>query len=66
MSGKHKRLEKLLRDKALHLLDIGGDVSHYFHDILKQFYKPFENFVEQLFNDIHWETKYSTKYLSLI
>ena len=63
MSGKHKTLEKLLRDKALHL---GGDISHYFHDTLKQFYKLFENFAEQLFNDIHWETKYSTKYLSLI
>ena len=63
MSGKYKWLEKLLRDKAPHLLDTDGDVCHHFHNTLKQFCKRFENFAEKLVNDIYWETKYSTNTL---
>ena len=63
MNGKHKWLEKLLRDKAPDLLDTDSDVCHHFHNTLKQFCKPFENFMEKLINECHWETKCSTNIL---
>ena len=53
--GKHKGLEKLLWDKAPHLLDIDNDVYHDIHNTLKKICKPFENFVKKIINDIHWE-----------
>ena len=52
MRGKKSGLEKRLRDKAPHLLDIDGDVCHHIHNTVKVFCKPFENFVEKLVDQL--------------
>ena len=66
MRGKKSGLEKRLRDKAPHLLDIDGDVCHHIHNTVKEFCKPFENFVEKFIDDLHWDTKYSTDILDAL
>ena len=62
MRGKRGGLEKLLRSKALQLLDIDGDVCYHVHNTVKQFCKPFESFVEKWIDDIRWDIKYSTDF----
>lgn len=66
MRGKNSGLEKRLRDKAPHLLDIDGDVCHHIHNTVKEFCKPFEKFVEKLIDDLHWDTKFSTDVLDAL
>ena len=66
MRGKKSGLEKRLRDKAPHLLDIDGDVCHHIHNTVRVFCKPFENFVEKLVDQLHWDTKYSTDILDAL
>ena len=63
MRGKRGRLEKMLRSKALPLLDIEGDVCHHIQNTVKQFCKRFECFVEKWIDGIDWDTKYSTDLL---
>ena len=63
MKRKRGWLEKLLRSKALQLLDIDGNICHHIHKTVKQFCKPFECFVEKWIDGIHWDTKYSTDIL---
>ena len=63
MRGKRGGLEKLLRSKALQLLDIDSDVCYHVHNTVKQFCKPFESFVEKWIDDIRWDIKYSTDIL---
>ena len=66
MRGKRGGLEQMLRSKALQLLDIDGDISHYIHNTVKQFCKPLKCFFEKRIDDIHWNTRYSTDILDLL
>ena len=55
-----KGFEKRIRDnKAPHLVDIDGDICHHVHNATKQFCKPFDKYVERLFNDLHNDMKWS-------
>ncbi|KAJ4921189.1 hypothetical protein JOQ06_025912, partial [Pogonophryne albipinna] len=35
------------------LLDVDGDSCHHLHNAVKKFAEPFENYLEQLFTDLH-------------
>ena len=59
MRGKHTGLETLLRSGVRQLLDIGGDICHTVHNIVKHFSKHFGNYVEQFDDDLHNDTKWS-------
>ena len=66
MRGLKAGLEVRIRDGndddgtpavAKHLLNIGGDACHHFHNIVKRICNPFDSFVEKLFNNIHLHFK---------
>ena len=65
MRGLKAGLEVRIRDGnadgtpavAKHLLNIGGDTCHHFHNIVKRICKPFDRFIEKLFNNIHLHFK---------
>ncbi|XP_066924720.1 uncharacterized protein [Clytia hemisphaerica] len=59
MRGVKSGIEKRLRDKALHLLDIDGDLCHKVHNAVKVFCKPFKQHIESLWRDIHNDVKFS-------
>ena len=54
-------LEKQLRDKAPHLLNINGDCCHHVHNSVKAFCQTFNNFVENWINLLHIHNKWSTE-----
>ena len=49
-----------LQDKATHLLNIDGDLCHKVHNAVKVFCKIFDKYLEDLWQGIHNEIKYST------
>ena len=51
---------KVQENLASHLLDIAWDSCHHVHNIAKCFTKPFEKFLESLFNNIHTDFYYSS------
>jgi len=53
MRGKKAGFETLLRNHAVHMLDIDGDTCHHMHNIVKKFLSPFEKYIEYLCSDIH-------------
>ncbi|KAK6167395.1 hypothetical protein SNE40_021431 [Patella caerulea] len=60
MRGSKAGLEVRLRsEKAAHLLDIDGDVCRHVHNAAKAFCKPFKWSVEQLYNDLFNDFKWS-------
>ena len=59
MRGSKGGFETLLRQQAPHLLDIGGDVCHHIHNIVRNFCKHFGGYVEKLDDDIHNDFKWS-------
>ena len=59
MRGKKSGLEKRLRDKAPHLLDIDGDLCHHHHNAVKKFCDPFCKYIEKLWGDLHRDLVYS-------
>ena len=54
-------LEKQLRDKAPHLLNINGDCCHHVHNSVKAFCQTFNNFVENWIDLLHIHNKWSTE-----
>ena len=60
MRGSKTGVEVRLKEMAPHLLDIDGDISHTINNAAKKFTKPFGNYLEQLFGDLHRDCKYST------
>ena len=54
-------LEKQLRDKAPHLLNINGDCCHHVHNSVKAFCQTFNNFDENWINLLHIHNKWSTE-----
>ncbi|KAH3781776.1 hypothetical protein DPMN_159680 [Dreissena polymorpha] len=61
MRGEKGGVETLIQSfKAPHLLDIDGDSVHHAHNAAKAFCKPFNNWLEQLFKDIHSDFHWST------
>jgi len=60
MRGSKSGLETRIRtEKAPHLLDVDGDVCHHVHNAAKAFCKPFKSFIEQLYNDLFNDFKWS-------
>jgi hypothetical protein len=59
MRGCKSGLEKQLRDKAPHLLDIDGDTCHHLHNASKRLCLPFKKYAETLFNHLYTDFKYS-------
>ena len=59
MRDKKGGLEKRLRDKAPHLLNIDGDCCHHVHNSMKVFSQPFDNSVEKWIDDLHTDNKWS-------
>ena len=60
MRGTVTGLETRIRSSvAPHLLDIDGESCHHMHNIVKNFVKYFDNFLEHLFRDISTEFKFS-------
>jgi hypothetical protein len=60
MRGHKSGLETRIRDnKAKHLLDIDGDSCHHLHNSAKEFSKPFEKWLENLFTDLFNDFKWS-------
>jgi hypothetical protein len=58
--GSKSGLETRIRNqKAPHLLDVDGDTCHHVHNGAKAFCKPFGGLVEQLFNDVFNDFKWS-------
>ena len=60
MRGRKGGVEAKLREKCPQLLDIDGDSCHHIHNVAKRFCKPFESFVESLFNDLFNDFRWST------
>lgn len=61
MRGSKNRFKtKVWKNLASHLLNIDGDSGHHVHKIAKYFTKPFEHFLESLFNDIHTDFYHSS------
>ena len=58
-TGRLAGFDTLLRVKAPHLLDIGGDIVHDIHNIVKQFCSHFGGYMEELLDDIHVDLKFS-------
>lgn len=59
--GSKTGLETRIRQqKASHLLDIDGDVCHHVHNAAKAFCKPFKYFIEQMYNDLFNDFKWSS------
>ena len=54
-------LEKQLRDKAPHLLNISGDCCHHVHNSVKAFCQTFNNFDENWINLLHIHNQWSTE-----
>ena len=59
MRGCKNGFETLLRIRAPHLLNIGGDTCHDVHNIVKHFCNHFGRHIESLLDDIHVDLKYS-------
>lgn len=59
MRGKKAGVEAKLKEKCSHLLDIDGDSCHHAHNAAKQFCKPFNGYLESLFQDIFNDFKWS-------
>ena len=59
MRGKDSGVKTRLWENVPHLLDIDGEICHHQHNIVKEFAKPFEKHVENLFDDLHTDTKWS-------
>lgn len=62
MRGNKSGVEARLRLKAPHLLDINGDSCHHVHNVVKEFCKLFDKWLENLFNDLHFDFKYCSQY----
>ena len=59
MRGCNAGLQVLLRDRKVpHLIDIGGDVCHHFHNISKKFCGYFDHTVERLMDDLYRDHKF--------
>ncbi|KAJ4925581.1 hypothetical protein JOQ06_018307 [Pogonophryne albipinna] len=61
MRGSKSGLETRIRQNHCKtLLDVDGDSCHHVHNAAKKFAEPFENYLEQLFTDLHtdhlWES----------
>ncbi|KAJ8315731.1 hypothetical protein KUTeg_007881 [Tegillarca granosa] len=59
MRSSKSGLEKILRDKATHMLDIDGDSCHHIHNATKKFCDPFNYWVEGLHTDLHNDFRWS-------
>lgn len=67
MRGCKSGLETRIRtEKAPHLLDIDGDVCHHVHNAAKSFCKVFGYCVEQLYNDVFNDFKWSADLRELL
>ncbi|KAJ4940452.1 hypothetical protein JOQ06_026755 [Pogonophryne albipinna] len=54
MRGSKSGLETRIRQNHCKtLLDVDGDSCHHVHNAAKKFAQPFENYLEQLFTDLH-------------
>ena len=60
MRGKKFGLETKLSEKALNMLEIGGDTCHVIHGAVKRFCDPFSGFVEKVLDDLNVDTKFSS------
>lgn len=61
MRGKKNGVEKRLRDKASHLLDIDGDTCHTVNNCALQFSKPFSKYLETISDEIYFDLKSNDK-----
>lgn len=60
MRGKLGGVETRIRkDLAPHLLDVDGDSCHHVHNSSKRFSKPFNNYLETLYSDLHTDEQWS-------
>lgn len=59
MRGAKAGFETLLRSKAPHLLNIGGDSCHLIHNIAKKLCGHFSGYIEKLCDDLHADMQYS-------
>ena len=66
MRGIRNGVEVKLKNKAPHLVDIDGDSCHHVHNVVKEFCRPFDNWLEGLFNDLYADFKYCSQFKELI
>ena len=66
MRGKKTGLEVRVRELAPHLLDVDGDSCHHIHNVVKNFTKHFDRFLENLFRDIYTDFKHSADSLDCL
>ena len=59
MWGSKNGLEKKIREKAPKMVDIDGDICHHIHNASKKFCQPFKYWIEDLFNQLYNDHKWS-------
>lgn len=65
MRGSKSGLETRIRERHCStLLDVDGDSCHHIHNSAKRFAEPFENYLEQLFADIHTDHQWAPDQVS--
>lgn len=65
MRGSKSGLETRIRERHCStLLDVDGDSCHHIHNAAKRFAEPFENYLEQLFADIHTDHQWASDQVS--
>nr|XP_055069280.1 uncharacterized protein LOC129450264 [Misgurnus anguillicaudatus] len=67
MRGSKSGLETRIRERHCPtLLDVDGDSCHHVHNAAKRFAEPFENYLEQLFADIHTDHQWASDQLAYL
>lgn len=60
MRGSKSGFETSIHENVCpQLVDVDGDSCHHIHNCCKKFCKPFENHVENLFHDLHTDSKWT-------
>ena len=59
MRGSKNGLEKKIREKAPKMVDIDGDICHHIHNASTTFCQPFKYWIEDLFNQLYNDHKWS-------